>query len=125
MNLKRFIPKAIKMLFFERYAINIYNKACEEAEMLHEQDEKHRRYYVVGTASGDLKVTSADEETRDRKRDKIITHPSVRSPYVLRRQSFYYTASSVCKKKYQPQGMQDFEKEEHKKMFVEWYFKKH
>lgn len=125
MEIKNLIPRFIKMLIFERHAINLYKDACSRADEAHKTDPEGHRYYVIGTVGGDLKITTADEETRDRKRDKRLLKSSIRKPYVLRKQSFYYTASDVCKDKYQPQGMLDFEKDVHQKMFVEWYFKHH
>lgn len=119
------LVSAIRRFFYKYYAIQLYNDACRKAEEAHANDPKHRRYFVIGTMSGDLKVTNADEETRDRRRDRHALKKSVRKPYVLRRQSFYYTSSDVCKKKFQPVGMLEFEQDAHCKAFVDWYFKKH
>lgn len=125
MDFKKLIPQSLKRLIFKGYAIKVFNDAVERAEEAHRNDPKGRRYYVFGTANGDLKITTADEETRDRKRDTRLLVPNVRKPYVLRKQSFYYTKSDVCKRKYQPQGMQDWESKVHRDMFIEWYFKHH
>lgn len=125
MEILKFIPKPLRKLLFRGYAIKMYNDACNRADEAHNNDKEGHRYYVLGTMSGDLKITTADEETRDRKRDKHLLKQSVRKPYVLRKQSFYYTKSNVCKDKYQPQGMLEYEKEVHQDMFIEWYFKHH
>ncbi len=125
MNIIYHLPRFLRKFLCKYYAIRMYNDACKQAEEAHAADPKHRRYFVIGCANGDLKVTTVDEETRDRRRDHTVLKKSIRKPYVLRKQSFYYTASDVCKHKYKPVGMMDFEADVHRKMFIDWYFKKH
>ena len=119
------LPTFLRRFLCKYYAIRMYDKACRQAEAAHAADPKHRRYFVIGCTNGDLKVTTADEEIRDRRRDRHVLKKSVCKPYVLRKQSFYNTASDVCKRKYVPAGMMDFEADTHRKMFIDWYFKKH
>lgn len=123
MNWRRFIPTSVRLFFGRKYADAILDEAIEIANKCHEEDG--RRYFVLPTKSGNLKVTNGDYETRERVRDKRLLKKSVRKPYQLRRESYYFTASRVCKEKYQPQGMQDFELEAMRKVFYRWYFRYH
>lgn len=123
MKIEKFIPRFIRKFIFKKYALKMYDDAVAKANALHELDG--HRYFVLPTMSGDLKVTNGDEETRDRVRDKRVLKRSIRKPYQLRRESFYFTASDVCKRKYQRTAMLDWEIKEHKKMFLRWYFTKH
>jgi len=123
MKLENFIPRFLKKIIFKKYALSMFEDAIKKANDLYELDG--HRYFVLPTKAGDLKVTNGDEETRDRIRDKRVLKRSVREPYQLRRESFYYTASDVAKRKYQQTAMLDWELEEHKKMYLEWYFKHH
>lgn len=123
MNISRFIPRFIRKFIFKQYAIQIFEDAVRKAEDMHSKDG--HRYFVLPTKSGDLKVTNIDEETRDRTRDKRVLKRSVRLPYQLRRESFYFTASDVAKSKYKKNGMVEWEKEQHKQLFLEWYFRHH
>lgn len=125
MEWRKLIPAPLRKLILKGYAMKMYNDAVEIAERKHREDEKGRRYFVIGTKYGDLKVVNVDEETRMRRNDPHPLTRSIRRPYKLRRQSFYYTASKVCTRKYQPQGMTEWEKEEHLKLFIEWYFRMH
>ena len=111
------------MLVSRKYADAMLDEAIEKANELHQKTG--HRYFVLPTSSGNLKVTDVDNETRDRIRDKRLLKKSVRKPYQLRRESYYFTASKICKNKYQPQGMQDWEIEAMRKMFYRWYFKHH
>ena len=123
MNWKRLIPVRLRMLISRKYADMILDEAIEKAEQMHFMTGK--RYYVFPTKGGDLKVTDADTETRDRKRDKRLLKKSVRKPYQLRREAYYFTASEVCKKKYQPQGMEKWEAEAMRKLFYKFWFQHH
>ena len=116
------LPNFLRKLLFKGFAMKLYQDAVEQAEKAHAADPKGRRYFVFGNKYGDLKVTTADEEIRDRRRDKRVLKPDIFSPYVLRSQAFYFTASKLCKRKYKPTGMLDFEKEAHMKKFIDWYF---
>lgn len=118
----KFIPTFLRKLLFRGHAIHQYEKAVQMAEDAHAADPNGRRYFVFGTKHGDLKVTTADEEIRDRRRDHRVLKPDIFSPYVLRKQAFYFTPSKLCKKKYNPDRMQDFEKEVHRQQFIDWYF---
>lgn len=114
---------SVRLFFGRKYADAILDEAIEKANKCHEADG--RRYFVLPTKGGDLKVTNGDYETRERVRDKRLLKKSVRKPYQLRRESYYFTASKVCKAKYQPQGMQDFELDAMRKVFYRWYFRHH
>lgn len=125
MELKKFIPLPIRKFFLKSYAIRMFEDACRKADEAHNADPEGHRYYVLPVKGGNLKVTTADEETRARRNVKTLDYRNVRKPYRLRRQSFYFTESKVCKPKFQPQGMQPFEREESRKKFIEWYFQHH
>ena len=125
MNIISYLPLPVRKLLLKGQAYSMYEKACAEADAAHAADPKGHRYFVLPTKSGDIKVTTADEETRARRNVATPSFRNVRKPYKLRRQSFYFTPSGLCKQKYQPQGMQPFEVEEHRKMFIEWYFRHH
>ena len=123
MKLKSFIPRFIRMFISRKYADSMLDEAIEKADELHLKTGK--RYFVLPTVSGDLKVTDVDNETRDRRRDNHILKKSVRKPYQLRRESYYFTASDVCKDRFHPEGMQPWEVEAMRKLFYKFYFKHH
>lgn len=122
--LYKVLPLKARKYLFQKYADKMLDDAIERAEKLHEKDG--HRYFVLPTKSGDLKVTNIDIETRDKSRlnDKRLLKRGVRSPYQLRRESFYFTASDICKKRYNPDGMLDWELEAIRKKYYDWYFMK-
>lgn len=122
--LYKLLPLKARKFLFQKYADHMLDDAISRAEQLHAQDG--HRYFILPTKSGNLKVTNVDIETRDpaRLRDRRLLKRSVRMPYQLRRESFYFTASDVCKKKYNPDRMLDWELEAMRKKFYDWYFMK-
>lgn len=123
MNIRRFIPKAIRYLLFRTYADAMLDEAISEAEQMYEQTG--RRHFVLPAKHGNLKVTDIDNETRDRKRDKRLLKRSVRKPWQLRRESYYFTPSDKCKRKFNPDRMQQWEADAMRKKFYEFYFQHH
>ena len=114
---------SLRLLISRKYADAMLDEAVEKANA--EYERTGHRYFVLPTKGGDLKVTNVDYETRDRVRDKRLLKKSVRKPYQLRKESYYFTPSKVCKGKFQKQGMQDWEKEAMRKIYYRWYFKYH
>lgn len=123
MDIKRFIPKAVKTYFAKRYVDILFKRAIDLAEENYRKDG--RRYFVFPTTSGDFKVTNGDFETRDRIRDKRLLKKPVRYPYQLRREAFYFTASDKCKNKYISKGLDPWAVEAMKPIIYEWYFRYH
>lgn len=127
MNIQSFfrgiLPLCVRKFIFARYADAILDDAIALANEKHNQDG--HRYYVLPTKSGNLKVTNADTETRDpaRLRDKRLLKRSVRKPYQLRKEAFYFTASRYCAKRYVPDAMQDWElKAIRESKYYDWFF---
>lgn len=118
------LPLKARMFLFRKYADKMLDDAISRAEHLHDIDG--HRYYVLPTKSGNLKVTNVDIETRDPSRlnDHRLLKRTVRKPYQLRKESFYFTPSKVCKQKYNPDRMLDWELDAIRKKFYDWYFMK-
>lgn len=123
MNWKKLIPTSLRMLISRKYADAMLDDAINKAN--EEYKRTGHRYFVYPMKDGNLKVTNAEYETRDRKRDKRLLKKSTHSPYKLRREAYYFTPSNVCKSKYQPQGMQDWEVDAMRKIYYRWYFQHH
>ena len=62
------------MFISKKYADSMLDEAIERANKLHLKTGK--RYFVLPTVSGDLKVTDVDNETRDRRRDMSVRYGS-------------------------------------------------
>ena len=125
-SILRFItPLRVRKYLFKRYADKMLQEAIDKAEAMYRQDG--HRYFVLPCKNGSLKVTNIDTETRDgsRIKDKRLLKKSVRKPYQLRKEAFYFTASDICKKKYNPNGMMDWEFEAGRDLYYDWFFSRH
>lgn len=122
---RAFIPLPIRKFLFRRFADKMLQDAIDLAESRYREDG--HRYFVLPTKGGNLKVTNIDTETRDRSRlnDKRLRKRSVRKPYQLRKEAFYFTPSDVCKRKYNPDRMLDWELEAGRDAYYDWYFSRH
>lgn len=119
------LPLSIRKFIYRKYADKLLYQAIEMARQKY-LDDGHR-YYVLPCKNGKLKVTNADTETRDPSRlnDKRLLKKSVRKPYQLRKESFYFTGSRVCKAKFNPEEMLEWELEAMKEKYYNWFFTKH
>lgn len=122
--IKSVLPLSVRKYLFTWYADRLFDEAMQKADELARKDG--HRYYVLPTKSGNLKVTNVDIETRDPSRlnDKRLLKRSVRKPYQLRKESFYFTASKYCNKKYNPEGMLQWEVDAMRMKYHDWYFLK-
>lgn len=123
MSIRNFIPKFLRYLLFRKFADAMFDEAISEAEQMFEQTGK--RHFVLPAKHGNLKVTDVDTETRDRRRDHRLLKRSVRKPWQLRRESLYFTPSRKCKKKFNPDRMQQWEVDAMRKQFYKFYFQYH
>lgn len=123
--LRKILPLSIRKFIYKRYADKMLDDAVALADSKYREDG--HRYYVLPCKNGNLKVTNVDTETRDKSRlaDKRLLKRSVRKPYQLRRESFYFTKSDVCKEKYNPDGMLDWELEAGRETYYDWFFSRH
>ena len=120
--IRKLLPLAVRKYIYRHYAEKLLQEAIALAEKKHAEDG--HRYFILPCKNGKLKVTNADTETRDPSRlnDKRLLKRSVRKPYQLRKESFYFTASKVCKQKFVPDAMQEWELNAMRKKYYDWFF---
>lgn len=123
--IRTILPLKAREFIYRQYADHVLQQAIDLAEANYRKDG--HRYYVLPCKNGKLKVTNVDTETRDKSRlnDKRLLKRTVRMPYQLRKESFYFTASDVCKKKYNPSAMLPWELEAGRKNYHDWFFSSH
>lgn len=123
--LRHILPLKVRKFIYKKYAEKMFQEAIDKANKMHQIDG--HRYFVLPCKNGNLKVTNVDTETRDKSRlgDKRLLKKSVRKPYQLRKEAFYFTASKYCKKKFNPDAKYDWEVEAGKDAYYDWFFTKH